>query len=145
MDNIAYLLDENGSPWARALALVREECSEFGAAFFDAVGFDGFFEGYVCLTVPDSFRETWLNSHYGALLRKTFASVYGNDFVDYKVRVLGDNSVKSPSKEASRIPKDVERRILATMAQASVPQVAEKPAEKLNLYEKYTFENYCWS
>ncbi len=142
MDNIAYLLDENASPWARALALVREECSEFGAAFFDAVGFDGFFEGYVCLTVPDSFRETWLNSHYGALLRKTFASVYGNDFVDYKVRVLGDDSVKSPSKEASRIPKDVERRILATMAQASVPQVAEKPAEKLNLYEKYTFDNF---
>jgi chromosomal replication initiator protein len=71
VDNIAYLLDENSSPWARAMALVREECSEFGAAFFDAVGFDGFCEGYVCLTVPDSFRETWLNSHYGALLRKT--------------------------------------------------------------------------
>ena len=90
MDNIAYLLDEKASPWARALALVREECSEFGAAFFDAVGFEGFFEGCVCLTVPDSFRATWLNSHYGALLRKTFTAVYGSDFVDYKVRVLDE-------------------------------------------------------
>ena len=143
MDNIAYLLDENSSPWARAMALVREECSEFGAAFFDAVGFDGFCEGYVCLTVPDSFRETWLNSHYGALLRKTFASVYGSDFVDYKVRVLNEATADAaPSVTAVQISKEVERRILASKARASAQQPAKKPKENLNLYEKYTFDNF---
>ena len=142
MDNIAYLLDENGSPWARALALVREECSEFGAAFFDAVGFDGFFEGYVCLTVPDSFRETWLNSHYGTLLRKTFASVYGSDFVDYKVRVLGVESSEKEPKMVPQISKEVERRIRSSKAQASAWQADSKSVEKLNLYEKYTFDNF---
>ena len=143
MDNIAYLLDENGSPWARAMALVREECSEFGAAFFDAVGFDGFCEGYVCLTVPDSFRETWLNSHYGALLRKTFAFVYGSDFVDYKVRVLNEAPADAASSAtAVQISKEVERRILASKARASAQQPAKKPKENLNLYEKYTFDNF---
>ncbi len=142
MDNIAYLLDETSSPWARALALVREECSGFGDAFFDAVGFDGFFEGYVCLTVPDSFRETWLNSHYGSLLRKTFASVYGSDFVDYKVRVLGSTPVQPALRKPPQVPKEVERRILTSMAQASVAQTDKKLAENLNLYEKYTFDNF---
>lgn len=136
------MLDENGSPWARAMALVREECSGFGAAFFDAVGFDGFFDGYVCLTVPDSFRETWLNSHYGSLLRKTFVSVYGSDFVDYKVRVLGDKSVQPVVQKVSNVPKDVERRILSSLAQAAAEQSQKKSFEKLNLYEKYTFDNF---
>ena len=142
MDNIAYLLDENSSPWARALALVREECSGFGAAFFDAVGFDGFSEGFVCLTVPDHFRETWLNSHYGALLRKTFASVYGSDFVDYKVRVLDEGSVESAPQKGSQMSREVERRILVSMAQTAATQTQKKSAENLNLYEKYTFENF---
>ena len=142
VDNIAYLLDENSSPWARALALVREECSDFGAAFFDAVGFDGFFEGYVCLTVPDGFRETWLNSHYGDLLRRTFASIYGSDFVDYKVRVLGTSSAESAPENAARLSKEVERRIRSSMAQASALQKDRKQKEELNLYEKYTFDNF---
>ena len=142
MDNIAYLLDEKASPWARALALVREECSEFGAAFFDAVGFEGFFEGCVCLTVPDSFRATWLNSHYGALLRKTFTAVYGSDFVDYKVRVLDEKAAQPALQKVSQVSKEVERRILSTIAQASVAQADRNAEEKLNLYEKYTFDNF---
>ncbi len=142
MDNIAYLLDENGSPWARALALVREECSDFGAAFFDAVGYDGFFEGYVCLTVPDTFRETWLNSHYGALLRKTFASVYGSDFVDYKVRVLDEKPAQPVVQKYSQVPREVECQIRKSLAQAAVAQSQVPASEKLNLYEKYTFDNF---
>ncbi len=142
MDNIAYLLNENDSPWDRALAIIRKECSEFGAAFFDAVGFEGFFEGYVCLTVPDSFRETWLNSHYGVLLRKTFADLYGSDFVDYKVRVLNDSSVQPAPQKAPQVPKEVERRILATIANSSANRASKESVEKLNLYEKYTFENF---
>ena len=142
MDNIAYLLDENRSPWDRILELVRRECNDFGAAIFDTVGFEGFFDGCVCLTVPDAFRETWLNSHYGSLLRKTCATVYGSDFVDYKVRVLEPAPVALQPQGPQTIPQDVERRVRA--ARHRVQEIVAKATarEKLNLYEKYTFENF---
>ena len=142
MDNTVFLLDENRSPWDRILELVRSECNDFGAAIFDTVGFEGFFEGYVCLTVPDAFRETWLNSHYGSLLRKTCASVYGSDFVDYKVRVLESASAAETTPVSQSIPQDVERRVRAARQKAQEKAAKAASEEKLNLYEKYTFENF---
>ena len=64
MENIVSLLGVVSSPWQSVLECVRKECNDFGMAIFDAVGYEGFFDGYACLTVPDKFRETWLNSHY---------------------------------------------------------------------------------
>ena len=124
------------------MELVRRECNDFGAAIFDTVGFEGFFDGCVCLTVPDAFRETWLNSHYGALLRKTCASVYGSDFVDYKVRVLEPASKVETPKVSNPIPQEVKLRIRAARLKAQQASAKAPAEEKLNLYEKYTFENF---
>ena len=124
------------------MELVRRECNDFGAAIFDTVGFEGFFDGCVCLTVPDTFRETWLNSHYGTLLRKTCASVYGSDFVDYKIRVLEPASKVETPKAPEPLPRELQLRLRAAKLKAR--EAAERPVaeENLNLYEKYTFENF---
>jgi len=142
VDNTVFLLDENRSPWDRILELVRKECNDFGAAIFDAVGFEGFFDGCVCLTVPDAFRETWLNSHYGSLLRKTCAAVYGSDFVDYKVRILEPVLKEATPKVSLSVPQEVGRRIRAAKLKAQEEAAQAVSKEKLNLYEKYTFENF---
>ena len=142
MDNIAYLLDEKSSPWERILERVHDECNDFGAAIFDAVGFEGFFDGCVCLTVPDAFRETWLNSHYGSLLRRVCASVYGEDFVDYKVRVLEPPARVETSAAPRAIPQDVERKVRLNRLKAQERTAKASVKERVNLYERYTFENF---
>lgn len=133
MENLVALLDVVSSPWQSVLDSVRSECNDFGAAFFDAVGYEGFFDGYALLTVPDSFREGWLNRHYGELLRKHFSQVLGSDFIDYKVRLLAPSEAvpeikltatpEPPVRVAKKMPKPVSRR-------------------KLALYANYTFENF---
>ena len=133
MENIVSLLGVVSSPWQSVLECVRKECNDFGMAFFDAVGYEGFFDGYACLTVPDKFRETWLNSHYGDLLRRVFAQVLGSEFKDYRVRLQAP-SESVPEMKLDSIPQRIPRR---------APVAVKKPARrKLSLYANYTFETF---
>ena len=108
MENIVSLLGVVSSPWQSVLECVRKECNDFGMAIFDAVGYEGFFDGYACLTVPDKFRETWLNSHYGDLLRRVFAQVLGSEFKDYRVRLQAP-SESVPEMKLDSIPQRIPR------------------------------------
>lgn len=133
VENIVSLLDVVSSPWQSVLKSIRSECNDFNLAILDAVGYEGFFDGYACLTVPDSFRETWLNSHFGDLLRKAFAQVLGSEFKDYKIRLLTP-SEKVPQMELSPAPHPVPRAVRTPV---------KKPArQKLSLYANYTFETF---
>ncbi len=131
MENIVSLLDVVSSPWQSVLKCIRSQCNDFGLAILDAVGYEGFFDGYACLTVPDTFRETWLNSHYGELLRKAFAQVLGSEFVDYKVRLL------TPSERTPEKP--VEIHVAPKVVRSQAKKVVRK---KLSLYANYTFETF---
>lgn len=133
MDNTVSLLDLVESPWLSVLKCVRAECNDFGMAIFDAVGYEGFFDGYACLTVPDRFRETWLNSHYGDLLRKSFAQVLGSEFIDYRIRLLAPSAPVPEMKLTPSIPQVV---------RTPRPVVKKKPAQALSLYSRYTFDNF---
>lgn len=133
VENTISLLDVVASPWQSVLKAVRAECNDFGMAIFDAVGYEGFFDGYACLTVPDSFRETWLNSHYGDLLRRAFSQVIGSDFVDYKIRLLAPSAAVPEMKLGPSAPAPVR------MARPAVKKVIR---QKLDLYARYTFENF---
>lgn len=132
MENVVSILSVMQSPWPVVLERIRMGCNDFGLAFFDAVGYEGFFDGYACLTVPDKFRETWLNSHYGSLLRKTFSEVIGSDFIDYRVRLL------SPSEEVPEIKLTPSRPVRPAAVKAPV----KKARARLPLYPNYTFDNF---
>ncbi|MCQ2062757.1 MAG: DnaA/Hda family protein [Fibrobacter sp.] len=136
MENIVSLSDVVVSPWQSVLEQVRQVCNNFGAVFFDAVGYEGFSDGYANLTVPDKFRETWLNSHYGDLLRKLFSQVLGSDFIDYKIRLL-EPSEKPVENGAARPELQVARPV----AKPVVKPVARR-FPRLKLYSNYTFENF---
>ena len=89
MENTVSLLDIAETPWQQVLDRVRSECKDFfGAVILDALGYEGMCNGYAMLTVPDELRENWVNSHYGDLLRKSFSSVFGSEFVDYRIRQI---------------------------------------------------------
>lgn len=132
MENTVSLLDISSSPWLRVLEYVRSKCNEFGVAFLDAVGFDGVQDGYAQLTVPDKFRATWLDSHYGDLFRKAFQAVLGSEFVDYTIRLL------APSMS---VP---EMKLAAPVIAHTVAKAKAAPAVKnnLKLYPNFTFENF---
>jgi chromosomal replication initiator protein len=133
VENIVSLLDVVSSPWQSVLKCVRSECNDFGMAIFDAVSYEGFFDGYACLTVPDKFRETWLDSHYGDLLRRVFSKVLGPEFKDYRIRLLAP-SEKVPEIKLTPAPKRAHR--------VAAP-VAKKPVrQKLSLYANYRFETF---
>jgi len=102
-------------------------------AFFDAVGYEGFFEGYACLTVPDNFREGWLNKHYGDLLRRAFSQVIGSEFVDYKIRLLAPSEAVPEIKLTPAMPAPM---------RVARPAVKKVVRQKLALYARYTFENF---
>ena len=121
------------SPWQSVLKCVRAECNDFGMAIFDAVGYEGFVDGYACLTVPDTFRETWLNSHYGTLLRKVFTKVLGPEFKDYKIRLLAP-SESVPEIKLAPIPRKV--------ARVTPPAPKKVLRRKISLYKNYTFETF---
>ena len=55
MENIVSLLDVVSSPWLSVLKCVRSECNDFGMAIFDAVSYEGFFDGYAYM--PDGSRQ----------------------------------------------------------------------------------------
>lgn len=136
--NTVSLLDDVASPWESVLRVIRAECNDWGLAILDAIGYEGFFDGYACLTAPDKFRETWLNSHYGELLRKTFVQVLGSSFKDYRVRLLTASEPASEMKlGAACIPQMV---VQAFKSAASAPK--KNPAYENHLYSRYTFENF---
>lgn len=132
MENTISLLDISSSPWLRVLEYVRSKCNEFGVAFLDAVGFDGIQDGYAQLTVPDKFRATWLDSHYGDLFRKAFQAVLGSEFVDYTIRLLAPSmSVPEMKLSAPVMARPVAKAKPATVAKNC-----------LKLYPNFTFENF---
>lgn len=133
MENIVSLLDVVASPWQMVLKCVRAECNDFGMAIFDAVGYEGFSDGIVNLTVPDTFRETWLNSHYGDLLRRAFGEVLGPEFKDYRIRLLAPSN---PVPEMKFTP-----RVARVMPPVKKNVVAPK-RKRLSLYANYTFETF---
>lgn len=134
MDNTVSLLDVVSSPWERVLDLVHAECSDyFGSVILDALGYEGLMDGYALLTVPDELRENWVNSHYGELLRKSFASVFGDEFVDYRIRQIAPSE---PIPEMKLTAPEVVR------VAARKPVVAKRPKQALPLYARYTFENF---
>ncbi len=135
MSNTVSLLDVVSSPWQSVLELVRSECNDyFGVTIFDAVGFEGLQDGYALLTVPDELRENWINAHYGDILRKSFSSVYGSSFIDFRIR-RGSVSGAVPEMKLST-PK---APLVPVQARVR-PKPAKRP--KLALYARYTFENF---
>ncbi len=132
MENTISLLDISSSPWLRVLEYVRSKCNEFGAAFLDAVGFEGVQDGYAQLTVPDTFRATWLDSHYGDLFRKAFSAVLGSEFVDYTIRLLAPSAAVPEMK----LPTPAVARPVAK------PKARNVAANDLKLYPRFTFENF---
>lgn len=132
MENTVSLLNLSSSPWLRVLEYVRSKCNEFGLAFLDAVGFEGVQDGYAQLTVPDTFRATWLDSHYGDLFRKAFSAVLGSEFVDYTIRLLAP-SPAVPEMKLATPP------VVHPVVKARVKQTAR---EKLKLYAQFTFDNF---
>lgn len=133
MENTVIVLDVKETPWQSVLACARSECNDFGMAILDAVGYEGFFDGYAHLTVPDKFRETWLNSHYGDLLRTSFAKVLGSSFIDYRIRLLAPSEPIPEIKLSNNVPPISSRKVREV-----VKKVRPRPA----LYSRYTFENF---
>lgn len=134
VENTVSLLDISSSPWLRVLEFVQTKCNDFGLAMLDAVGFEGVEDGFAKLTVPDQFRATWLDSHYGDLIRKAFKTVLGSEFKDYVVRLL------APSKavpEMKLTPPSFTRPVVK-----AVSRPKENVDVKHKLYANYTFENF---
>ena len=133
MDNTVSLLDIAETPWQQVLDRVRSECKDFfGAVILDALGFEGMCNGYALLTVPDELRENWVNAHYGDLLRKSFATVFGSEFVDYRIRQI------APSDPIPEIRLTMP--VIPRVTEAPKPQ--KRPKQPLALYARYTFENF---
>lgn len=135
VESNVVLLNLSQSPWQSVLDYIRSQCNDFGFAMFDAVGFEGIQDGVACLTVPDQFRETWLNSHYGDLLRKAFSAVVGSSFVDYKIRQIAASARVPELRIAPPVPKVVTRAV-----KASRPK--KQTFLGTPLYATYTFDNF---
>lgn len=134
MSNTVSIFDVVESPWKSVLDLVRRECNDyFGLTILDAVGFDGVRDGYALLTVPDELRENWINTHYGDILRKAFRSVFGTEFVDYRIRQVAPTAPVPEMSFSAPVPP---RPVIAR------PKKVVKRRPKLNLYAAYTFENF---
>lgn len=117
----------------------KGEFNAFGMQFFETIEFEGMNDGIAWLSVPDKFRETWLNSHYGELLREAFASVVGSSFVDYRVR-LREMSAPVPEMKLSNSAPDVVKQAVRQAAQ--VKRTKKKAVLGSPVYAKYTFENF---
>ena len=117
----------------------KGEFNAFGMQFFETIEFEGMNDGIAWLSVPDKFRETWLNSHYGELLREAFASVVGSSFVDYRVR-LREMSAPVPEMKLSNSAPDVVKQAVRQAAQ--VKRTKKKAVLCSPVYAKYTFENF---
>lgn len=135
MSNTVSLLDLVSAPWESVLEQVRSECNDyFGITIFDAVRFDGFNGGFVDLIVPDELRGNWISTHYGDILRKACASVYGSAFVDFRIRLA------APSASVPEMKLSTPKAPLIPVQARVRPKPVKRP--KLALYASYTFENF---
>ena len=117
----------------------RGEFSAFGMQFLETISFEGMTDGIAWLSAPDKFRETWLDSHYGELLREAFASVVGSAFVDYRVR-LRELSEPVPEMKLSNPAPAVVKEAAKQVAQ--VKRVKKRQLLGSPMYANYTFENF---
>ena len=101
----------------------------------DAVNFEGMEGGIACLSVPDKFRETWLDSHYGSILREAFSGVLGDSFVDYRISVRAFSAPVPEMKLSAPLPPPVARKVVSAR-----PRRSRLLGNKL--YANYTFENF---
>ena len=109
MTNSVALLNSESSVWQLTLNRLREECNDyFGLAILDTVSFEGVFDGIVQLSVPDELRENWVKAHYADIMRKAFAEVLGESFVDFKISIAAtEKSVQVMSTPAApKLPPD---------------------------------------
>lgn len=136
VSNTVSLLDVVTSPWESVLSLVRAECNDYlGLAILDTVGFEGLCDGYAILTVPDELRENWVKTHYSAVLRKSFASVFGSEFKDFKIHQTVQSNVVESKLSTPAAP------VIPVVAR--VRPKAKAPAKpRLKLYAGYTFEKF---
>lgn len=120
--------------WQRVLDLLREECNDyFGLTILDAAEYEGFFDGYVQISVPDELRENWIRSHYGDILNKALSQVLGSDYMGYRIQVVEPKKLEEAPKVAVLpvIPRPVQK-----------PRPKKVIRRKLALYAGYTFENF---
>lgn len=135
VSNTVALLDFGSSPWQSILERVSAECNDyFGVTIFDAVCFEGFRDGYVLLTVPDELRGNWVTTHYGDILRKACASVYGSSFVDFRIRLV------APSESVPEMKLSTPKAPVVPVQPRVRSRATKRP--KLALYANYTFENF---
>lgn len=136
VSNTVSILDVIASPWESVQELIRSECNDyFGLTILEAVGFEGICDGYAMLTVPDELRQNWINTHYSAIFRKAFSSVFGSAFKDYRIRqVAPSGSVPEVKLSAPAAP------VLPPVVRTQPKARAARP--KLKLYAGYTFEKF---
>lgn len=136
MTNSVALLNSESSVWQLTLDRLRLECNDyFGLTILDTVKYEGVFDGFVQLSVPDELRENWVKAHYADIMRKAFSEVLGESFVDFKI------SIAAAEKNV---------QVMATPAAPKIPPVhapraaapKKRPRIKLALYADYTFENF---
>ena len=103
MTNSVALLNSESSVWQLVLDRAHIECNDYlGLEILDMVGYEGFFDGYAQITVPDEFRRDWVNAHYAGVLRTAFSEVLGESFVDFKISIAAsEKSVQVMSTPAA--------------------------------------------
>ena len=136
MTNSVALLNSVSSVWQSVLDHAYVKCNDYlGLEILDMVRYEGVFDGYAQITVPDEFRRDWVNSHYADVLRSAFTEVLGNSFVDFKISIAAaEKNVQVMSTPAApKLPP-----VRAPRAAAPKKRTRNKPA----LYAAYTFENF---
>ena len=135
MTNSVALLNSESSVWQLVLDRARIKCNDYlGLEILDMLGYEGVFDGYAKITVPDEFRRDWVNAHYADVLRMAFSEVLGQSFVDFKISIAAEKNVQvMVTPMAPKIPP-------VRAARAAAPK--RRPRIKLSLYAGYTFENF---
>ena len=138
MTNSVALLNSETSVWQLVLDRAHIKCNDYlGLEILDMVGYEGFFDGYAQITVPDEFRRDWVNAHYADVLRTAFSEVLGESFVDFKISIAAsEKNVQVMSTPAAPKLPPVRPALARVAAKKRAPRL------KLSLYAGYTFENF---
>ena len=136
MTNSVALLNSESSVWQLTLDRLRLECNDyFGLTILDTVSYEGLFDGIVRLSVPDELRENWVKAHYADIMRKAFAEVLGDSFVDFKI------SIAAAEKGVQVMATPAAPKLAPARARVATPK-KRAPRIKLSLYADYTFDNF---
>ena len=136
MTNSVALLNSESSVWQLTLDRLRLECNDyFGLTILDTVCYEGIFDGVVQLSVPDELRENWVKAHYAEIMRKAFAEVLGDSFVDFNISISA-SAKNTPVMATPAAPKLVPVHVAPARPKKRAPRL------KLSLYAGYTFENF---